>query len=287
MYPERKFAVSTDSSGVLGTPKVWKELWAFLDNDPRFEGFEMIAWGGKFRWWTRYLFEQAPKHQCPVIGIHGRMGGVHDIEQYHLRFLTFIVNNFVADTTTVAKTYGPHCRYILFHNPELRGQKTRKMLAQEANNINLLYVENHVGAGSVGAALEIAQELKVDNIKTGVAFDLAHFTRSYPSILDLKAQWAKALKSFDWILRETDVSGNIPVGIHIPLGTDMSDNLPLEEINKKMWRDLAVMMEGRDLQIVVENKQSGNPFFITTKARIQQVERNKKVIEALTKNQII
>lgn len=285
MVEKDGFVVSTDSSGVLGTPKVWRQLWGFAQEDSRFLGFEMIAWGGRLSFWPDYLFSQAKKLGCQIKGIHGRLGGLDDVGSLSDRVMSRLVNALLTPTPALVTRFAQHCDYIVLHAPELRTEANQTVFKKEASKVNLLFVENHVRPGSVGATLEIARELAGEGLKTGVVFDLVHYMRTYRGTCHL-GQWQRAVKAFDWVLEEMGRE-RTPLMFHLSLGTDLSDSLPFEQMTEPMWQDLAQRRREGNFLLGIENKVAGYPFFLPPSARAKEVDRNRRIIDKLIEQKLI
>lgn len=285
---ERKFAVSSDSSSLLGNPKYWEEVWRPAIQHERFAGFEMLGW----LWAGKFLVEPAKDLNLKIIGIHGRTGGIHD--QYALldRAVLGGLNYLLLPTPKLVEHF-KNLKYILIHGPELRIKENRLAITENAKSINTLYIENHLRPGALGSALEAARELRADGVNAGVMFDLFHFARAYDHRKNgngLGDIWPRILSNLDMLYTQKDDEGKkIPVSIHLPLGTNKGDSLNFEEITPQMWRDLAEALKARPETLVVIENQQAFPANIVMIAswRDSQRKRNTKMLETLDKHGVI
>ncbi len=290
---ERQLVVSTDSSGMFGTPNHWQDVWGFAKEDSRFAGFEMLGWGGRMRFWTDFLIENAEKTGCNIVGIHGRTGGLHDAYSFSHRVVLGTLNNLLIPTPELVTRYGSQVSYILVHGPELRLHPNRVAIHENRYKIRQLCIENHIRPGAVGSALELVRELRFDGVNAALTFDLFHYASAHdhrPRGNGFAEVWRETMRTVDWILKETDANGEpIPVKFHIPMGLNPEDSLPISEINDNMWCEFGDRLDGHPgLQVVIENQQQGRDLLRTTpRSRAAQRDRNKILVDTLTDARII
>lgn len=289
------FATSADSSGLLGTPEEWEGVWGFLRNDPRWRGFEMYPWrlpGMDAMWsWTDFLFKRAESLGCNVVGIHGRTGGIHESYTLGGRLEMGVINGLMLPTADLVRKYGAKVNYLLIHGPEVRLAENRVALKEKTDGINMLYVENHIRPGALGAAVEVARELRHDGVNAGVMFDLVHYLIAYDHRGgNFRDVWEQMLVTIAWAGNQTDKKGLLPFGIHLPVGTNREDSLMIDSIDETMWRDLGQVIDVRpDTLVVLENQQAGLMGKVHQGAgsRNKQERRNKILIDMLTDNGVI
>lgn len=276
---ERQFIVSTDSSGLFGTPAVWKEVWSNAFKHPRFKGFEMIGWGGKFRLWTEYLVREAQKTGCNIVGIHGRIGNEETHDPYK-NLKALVGNNLIIDTPFLVKRYGGKLNYILLHAPELETAQAQQFVVDNSHLIRQIYIENHLSASSFGKAVEIAQQLHWNGVNSGIMFDMFHYYNSHDQKSSSINRWEELIYRVRWLLETTHVREDIPLGIHVPVGTNTVDSFP-EDITNDMWLDVGMITKDYpEVMLVVENRQSGvNQLMLTKKEIMLQKERNNKILD--------
>lgn len=273
---ERQFLVSTDSSGLLGTPEVWKKVWASAFDRSNFKGFEMIGWGGWFHLWTNFLISEAGKKGCNVVGIHGRMGT--EITHNPLKNLRArIGSSLLLDTPYLVNNYGNKLNYILLHAPELDISNTRQLVVDSSHIINQLFVENHLSIDSLGKAIGTVKQLRSEGVNAGIMFDLFHYFNSHNQRHALDARWRELLHQVDRVLNGQE---GIPTGLHIPVGTNKIDSFP-EEVTDRIWLDLGILVnEHPETVLVIENRQRGlNQLFPTDKEISIQGERNARLLD--------
>lgn len=286
---ERKVLVSADSSGVFGTPDLWKQLWGFALKENRGPvcGFEAIGWS-----WIDYLVRKAQKEDLEIVGIHGRTGGIHDGESMADRLvLGFLQRILIPTPDLIQKFAGGKVDYVLLHAPELR-QRTNFQSAVE-NKTKLekttLFVEGHIRRFANMTAYGAVLSLRYNGVNAGVMLDLAHETRSLDHNGDFNGRWNEVLALLDKLFKSTDLDDKkFPIGVHIPVGTNPLDSLPLDEMTDVHWRSLAGVLDGQQTLIVIENQEL-LPGIIRPFGRAlhDQVERNKRIIETLKRTGVI
>lgn len=276
---ERPFLVSNDSSGLLGTPAVWRQAWDPAFEKPNFKGFEMIGWGGRLHAWTEFLIDQARKNGCDIVGIHGRIGNEHT--QNPLSNLKALFGNLlIIDTPDLVNKYGCKLEYILFHAPELETPKNFNAVAENDTNIKQVFVENHLSIGSLGKAIEIAERLKYQDINSGVMFDLFHYFNAHDHSLPVEKRWSALMHQVRHVTETVQDKQEITVGFHVPIGTNPIDSFP-KEISNSMWQDFSdILASHPQIMVVFENRQRGvDQLHLLPAAFEKQRQRNQSVIE--------
>lgn len=295
MSQERGFATSADSSGLLGTPRVWEQVWGFLRDDPRWRGFEMYPWrlSGMDRvWdWTEFLLRQAEDLGCNVVGIHGRTAGIHESYTLRNRLMMGVINALLLPTPDLIERYGSRVDYLLIHGPEVRLVKNRMALRQGADRVKLLYIENHIRPGALGAAVEVARELRQDRVNAGVMFDLVHYLNAYDHRDEgFRGHWETMLAAIEWASNQRDVGGRLlPFGIHLPLGTNPEDSLMIDKIDSGMWKELGRVVNSQpDVLVVLENQQAGmGRVYVDAASQRRQERRNRMLVDMMKDNGVI
>jgi hypothetical protein len=288
---ERRLVVSTDSSGVLGTPKVWRDVWGFLDENPRFKGFEMIGWGGRFNFWTDFLLHQAKKYDCNVVGIHGRTGESQETDNPFSGAFLGILNRLIVPTPILFDRYLNRYEYVVVHTPEIRREGNLDSLKKHRLVSNRVYVENHLMPGAVDEAIRMVRDLTKRGLKINVMFDLFHYIRSFGHEQPFSRIWEGTMAKLVWALnqRYSPCGDFIGVGVHIPIGIRRGDSLRVDLISDEMWRDLGSILDTRpNITIVLENQQRGLDLIRPSYLRVnQQRKRNERIVNHLTKCGVI
>lgn len=253
------FGVSTDAAGVLAGPGDWRRVWDHVEDHENFLGLEVLGWR-----WAPVLLE---RNTLPVIGVHGRTGGIHDCYNIPHQATLGLLNGLILSTPELVTEYGARDGYVLIHSPEIR--KTVNYIAitgDEENgiprpDINLLFIENHIRPGALGAAVESALKLRARGVRVGVMMDVFHLLSEYDGHESLNERWADSLHLMHHQLEALAKYPDVRIGFHIPMGTKVDDSLPIAQLSPNMWRDLGNVMhctqERGDIVVVIEDQQAG------------------------------
>ncbi len=263
---EKWFALSTGSLGPFANLSdlecAWgKEVLEMLN----FAGPEVIAWRG----WKKTLSE-AQEMGLRVAGIHGRTGG----EGLIRRCLDASLAP-TSDLLSQGKKDGP---YVLIHESEARKEEVKEGVIKRAKG--LIMIENSTGSCSLESVVEMVEFLRSQNVEAKLMFDLFHYYRYLQS--GLEEGWRKTLDKLEEMLSLEAIMG----GIHLPLGTDLGDSFPLEQISRGMWMRLKNIREDLELLLVVENQQEMPGALMPMIVRGQR-ERNGGMIKILGDEGII
>ncbi len=278
--------VSSDSSGLLGTPRHWAEVWKPAIDHEKFAGFEVISW-----LWIDPFVKEAEKMDLKISGYHGRTGGHHDSYTHVDNIFLQISNNLLVSTPKLIERYShKEEKYILVHSPEMKNHNNLKIAEDNALKIKSLKIENHLRPGALWTSFSIVKELRSNGVEAGMMVDLAHLVKEFNySEKDFNKIWNKIIRNIDELFAMVDTYGKpLPISFHIPLGLN-EDSLPANLITKEMWSNLASRIRPRqDAFIVIENQQGGLDALVTTrKSRIVQQLRNARIIDLLDSTGII
>jgi len=284
---ERPFLVSSDSSGLLGTPETWRRVWEPAFEKSNFKGFEMIGWGGKLEAWTKYLIDQAEINGCNIVGIHGRIGNEHTPHPIS-NFKALLGNNLIIDTQSLTRDYGDKFEYILFHAPELENPRGFEVVSKHGADIKQIFVENHLSIGSLGKAIEIAERLKHKDINAGVMFDLFHYFNASDQALPIEKRWKNLMHQVRRVTEATQNKQDITLGFHVPIGTNLIDSFP-PEVSNHMWQDFSdILNQYPEIMIVFENRQLGiDQLLLSPNAARKQSQHNRMILEKFSEIKLI
>ena len=285
---KRHFSVSTAPSGLMGTPRTWSDVWGFLKDDPNFAGFEMIGWD--FLWQRCHLLlAQARKSGCNVIGIHGRIGKQESprlIDQFRVG----LINRIVVPTTKITR-FANNADYLLVHGRELHPQKNRNAVLSLSNfPTTTLFIENDMIPGALGETVDLCCQLRNNNVKAGVMFDLHHFLGQLDEDVNYAEKWKTTLNALSWLINSRDFEGEeFPIGIHVDLGEVEEDSLKQNHKTKDLWEDLAfILVTHPDVRIVIEDELPlKDQLFLSLKARKALRERCQAKIAFLQEYQVL
>ncbi len=253
MIGERRTLVSTDSLGILGTPRLLNELYKF-DLAGKIDGLEMIGWAGISGLRLRSLISEAQGYGWKVDGIHGRTGGLHDSFSVRHRLLLLSLNLALTETRPLAKNFAD-IPYILIHTPVLRSHDNVEALKKYRQG--LVFCENHIRITGAGGALEGVIRLRQLGIKAGLMFDLLHYFEADHDSLDFDTKWNNGLLYLEKVILESrDFTGReFPLGIHLSMGRNLSDSFAGRELTVERLKRLAQVINANDrvVYFVIEN----------------------------------
>lgn len=277
--------VSTDSSGVLGVPRHWEEVWEPAMKHKKFAGFEVISWI-----WICKLLEKADKEGLKIGGFHGKTGNDLYSGKFTDRSLTKIVNMMLMPTNRLIDNFGNDGGYVLLHEPEIR--RHTNDLGKNGRVINDLRIENHPNPSSLEKTYEVVCRLRERGVNAGLMIDLFHLFEEFirgGNNDRCEVIWGKVRESVDNLLNVIDSRNDpTPVSFHVPLGLNKKDSLPTALLTDEVFRDIAKMTNRKGVFVVLENQQDGlNMLMTTEKSRKRQKDRNEGLLNLLVKYGVI
>ena len=247
---DRSLFVAADGHGLLG---LWEELnkdWrGAIENYPhvRFSGFEFYPWafqgliqnaGGSL---DRQVM-QARRNGVLLAAIHMRTGGVHDVYGWFNRSKLFLLNEAMLPTIQAMREIGCTVEYGVLHAPEARNGGLMQCFMDDPRLLPYMLIENHGHVGSDGTALSVARDLHDLEVPAGVMFDLMHsYQCTHYLDTDATRRIDMLLKNLKWVLESAVVGDITTVGLHVPMGTDLSDALPYG-IRKQILKEIVAMV---------------------------------------------
>lgn len=243
--------------------------------------------GGKFRFWTELLLREAEKHECNIVGIHGRIGNEKTSSQLS-NMKARLGNLILVDNHDLLEKYGSKFDYVLLHVPEFEQESTRILAIQNSKTIRQLFIENHLAIGSFGKAIEVVRQFRFQGVNAGIMFDLFHYFNSHNRTLPIGERWKELMTQLDWLLNMVSDGTATPCGIHLPIGTNTIDSFG-DDIDDAMWKELgSILAEHPKVLLVLENRQKGfNQLTVNTKNVAIQRNRNAQLLEKLSKLSIL
>jgi hypothetical protein len=280
-----RFMVSTDSSGVLGVPEHWKEVWQPAMEHKNFAGFEVISW-----FWICGLLGKADKEGIKIGGFHGKTGNNLCSSSSSDRLSTGFVNSMLMTTDRLFHNFGNNGGYVLLHEPEIRRHFDK--LDKYKGQINDLRIENHPNPGSLEETYKVVCKLREGGINAGLMIDLFHLFMEFRKKGNNDRQeviWGKVRRRVGNLFDVIDSKGDsIPVSFHIPLGLNKKDSLPAELLTEGVFRNIAKMTNRKGTIAVLENQQGGLNIIMTTpESRKRQKDRNEGLLNLLVKHGVI
>lgn len=263
MANKKNFLVSTDLIGVFGSIHDWIDTWGFVLDHPHFKGVEMIGWRGAARRLEKYR-----SVGIPVVGIHGRTGGIAETRDVG-DLVTLPAINQLFDTVTSLAHTATQVEYLLFHI----GLVPHILSCNALQSAPLLVIENDTKRNSVDACVNALTTLRDHGITAEVTYDIVHYLREGDGHVKM-SRWDDALKVFETVK---------PTGFHLPIGTHTSDSLPLTSMPLSALKELGSAISGhRPKYVILENQQIRRYSLKLPKSVIASVRaRNSHLIDIL------
>lgn|GEM_PF-5623524 len=263
MANKKNFLVSTDLIGVFGSISDWLDTWGFVLDHPHFNGVEMIGWRG-----TAQRLEKYRSVGIPIIGIHGRTGGIAETRDIG-DLVTLPAINQLFDTVACLAQSSRNVEYLLFHI----GLVPHILSCNALQSTPLVVIENDTKRNSVTACVNALSSLRDHGIKAEVTYDIVHFLREGDGHINM-SRWDEALKVFENVQ---------PTGFHLPIGTHTSDSLPLTTMPLSALKELGSALSAhRPKYVILENQQIRRySLVLTSSAKAQVRARNSHLIDIL------
>ncbi|MFZ1721690.1 MAG: hypothetical protein WAU07_04245 [Microgenomates group bacterium] len=254
------YGISTDVVGIFGDWYAARLFWKYIcdevnknSNKLLYPGIEVLLWQYLSPW-----DEIESKQEIPIAGFHGRTGVDPQYSAISaIRILTTAFSLLLQSTPkaleklsaakkNLANSSSSRSLYFLIHETE-----ARSVLQNEGFKDNIPYplaIENNPFEGSNQIANEVITLLLELNITAIRVFDIVHYLLEKPnSLIDPASEW-------DEMLQVLDSLG--PCIVHISLGTNSHDSLPVEIITNQMWEKLAKTLQNKSRYIVIEYQRS-------------------------------
>lgn len=275
---ERKYLLSSDIIGVAGPPWHMQDIAGSARKDPSFDGIEQIAWHTALVWQT--FLENAG---FKVKGKHGRLGGTLESRGIGDKIKVFGANNLLQTEEHLFSSfkYGKHLEYVLLHGPKAGNDNTRRLIREYARDPRFfLFIENHSKKGGFGEAIEFVQEVRSDGIENvGFMFDLVHYVLPNLGTNSFDTMWKRAMHKLSELRNLKDEYDKpIKIGMHIPIGINGLDSLPLGQMKHWHWELLAEKIEGWEGLTIVYENQHDNFVVLSRSERLDESKRLEDVL---------
>lgn len=281
-----KVLISTGFSAIV-PPRHLEEIYGPLKSDERFAGnLEAIAWI-----WLPFFLAGLKERGFLVVGQHGRTGAFLESPRFVSRALALSTNSLIMSTPKLLDfaTQFRGVEYILVHGFDIQLNNHLDLIIAkakangESNQVKTFYVENNNSSIGLDMSLSIVRYLRATGVSAGLAFDLFHYFDSCRGSVDERIN--QTINELEQVL----TSNACPVILHIPVGLNRGDSLPMEDINRIHWRRLAYVISGRLSAIVIEHQAevSQSHLFLTKKQRDSHREHLLTQVGILTENSVI
>lgn len=278
------FIVSTDCVGRFGQVKDTEKVWGFAMQEASFLGLEVVAWKNLLP-----LLRTNPDHNPKIAGLHGKMG-IHKDQPWPIKLTARIIDSQVTDVKNLIEV-GNSFPYILIHSVTLDQNHIQETIIENRRKINTVFVENHIQKGALFHALLSALSLRDGGVNAGLMIDIVHcFNETKTKQQNMTLFWNQMISSVGDVLKKAQRADiDMPIAIHLPIGTNNADSLPFSEITPRMWQEFAEVVHKRPhTPIVLENQQSGLGLIFFDPGKVDaQRARNEKVFDTLTKAGVI
>ena len=277
---EREFCVSSDSLGVLGNPKKWRDVYGFLEGMKNFAGIEAIGWS-----WLKSSMASEDGTSVKIKGVHGRVSrNVDWLNDPKSKITQAVINEILVPTFDLVTKF-PNQNYVLIHSTEARIKESEliKMNGKTCPN-QTLFIENEPTKDSLKTTAEQVVAFARTGKNTGIMMDIGHhlFGLGEGQIV-LKKDWETLIQDISdttEYLNQNNDNGKIKIGMHLPVGDNSTDSINIDQITKAMWSDLCQLFDKHpQILLVIENQQNGIDLvhLTPTQARKQRHRNNEKV----------
>lgn len=274
--------ISTDSIGWLGRGEQFVELYGEYFERRVFDGVEVIAVKPLNR--LKKIISVLEKHRIKIFSLHGRTGGENLLPPlYHIMMLA--VNKMLIGAKDTLVNFSE--KTILFHTPFSTLSEVEKLIKKYPPK--KLILENHrVGKWGIEDTVKQVNYYRNLGIKTSGLIDIYHYIYGQ-STGHLKKNWQKIVDEIENFFRIKDLSGKrIFDAVHFPIGTRISDSLPIDEISDEMLKYFAVKIIPFLERFVIENQVKNLGLVYSTKSMMEKTkERNKRNIDRLLKSGLL
>lgn len=273
-----KKIISTDSIGWLGRGEQFIELYGDYFKQGIFDGVEVIAVKPLSR--LKKIIRVLEKHGIKTLSLHGRTGGENLLPPfYHLMMLA--VNKMLINAKDTLVNFSG--KSILFHTPFSTLSEVEELIKKYPPQ--KLILENHrIGKQGIKDTKEKVDYYRGLGINTSGLIDIYHYI--YGQSTDyLKKNWRKIVDEIESFFRMKDSKGRkIFDAVHFPIGTRISDSLPIDEISDEMLKYFAQRINPHLDRFVIENQVKNLGLIYSTKTMMKNTkERNKRNIDRLLK----
>ncbi len=278
--------ISTDVVGVFGDWYDAREFWQYIFKEvgegrekSQMPGIEVLLWRFVAPW-----DELGSSDAVPVAGFHGRTGIDPDLSWFNpIRLLTIGFTILLQSTPkalqrlSLAQDSKPH--YFLIHETEARSVFQNNQLPTALPCP--LAIENNPFEESYEVTREAVETLTKAGIPCVPVFDIVHYLLEKPnSLINPSKHWHE-------MLQKLDALG--PCIVHISLGTNSHDSLPVEMITEDMWSELASVLNSKLRYVVIEYQRSSflDKLWSVPLEDEEFAQRTVSIFKLLTKHKII
>ncbi|MBI4157537.1 hypothetical protein HY502_01685 [Candidatus Woesebacteria bacterium] len=278
------FILSSDCVGRFGSPKEIEKVWDFALTEKKFLGVEVVGWKNIINSFNKLL-----EKRVKIAGIHGRMG-TDKTQPIRAKVRAAIVDSNIVGTKELLEK-ASEVPYLLLHSVCLNKAENKELLLEKKSEIRTLLIENHVQKDALIHALKHAVSLREKGVNAGLMIDIVHYF--YENKVDptrISAEWGEMLFWVNRIIASAKAADTaMPIGIHLPVGTNANDSLLMDHLTNAQWKKLAdVIHNEANIPIVLENQQADiGLLFLTAEDALTQKHRNEDTFKLLTENGVI
>jgi hypothetical protein len=263
--------ISTDSIGFLGQPEQFNDLYHEYFQKKIFDGVEVIAVKPLSR--LKNIISTLEKNKIKVISLHGRTGGENQLPFFY-RIMMTIVNKCLLNSSEILSGF-PR-QDILYHTPYSQNLEVEKMIV--IKKPRHLILENHrIGKKGIEETIKQINFLRKKGINVSGLIDIYHFVYGTSTNL-LKKNWLKIVKELEMYFRIKDENDK-PFfnSVHFPIGTRISDSLPIEEITNDMLSLFSEKITPYLDRFVIENQVKNIGLIYLTKSMMERTKKRNKI----------
>lgn len=270
--------ISTDSIGWLGNANQFINLYDDFFKNGIFDGVEVIAVKPLSR--LKKIIHSLDKSGIKTVTLHGRTGGENQLPLIY-NLTMFFVNKALVSAEELLNSFKKKC--ILFHTPYSEEKEVFETILK--HRPKKLILENH-RVGKQGIEDTVKQVIFYRNLGINVygLIDIYHFIYGIPATY-LKKNWNKLVDEIEnFFLLKDEKGKKIFDSVHFPIGTRISDSLPIEEMTDDMLRYFAKKITPYLKCFTIENQVKNFGLVYSTRSMLEKTKtRNKINIDRLIK----
>lgn len=263
--------ISTDSIGYFGNPMQFITLYKTYFDDHTFDGVEAIAVKNLSR--LNNLIFKLDKNNIKVLSLHGRTGGENQLPFFYRLTMT-VVNKMLLNSRQILSNFSR--LGILFHTPNSQIKSVEEeILKFRPKN---LFLENHrTGKQGIEETIKQVTYYRKKGINAYGLIDIYHYAYNFKTDY-LKKHWPRIIKELkNYFLIKDENNTKIFNSVHFPIGTRISDSLPIEEMTDKMLRLFAKEITPLIDRFIIENQVKNFGLVYSTKTRIEKIKKRNQI----------
>ncbi|MCS7093296.1 MAG: hypothetical protein NZL96_02625 [Patescibacteria group bacterium] len=262
--------VSSDSLGIFGTAEQFLFLWEETFKRGVLSGVELIGFRPIRR--IKKFIEKLGQKKIKVLSIHGRTG-LRSEGQLTSTILLRILDLLIASYNELVFNYLEID--LLLHSTYAGSPQVKEEILSHPPK--RLWIENAKADKDfreLDQTLKLVDFFRKNRIDCRAMLDLYH-AFAFKTHREIVKEWFSLFKRLRPYLKNFD-------GIHLPVGTRISDSLPIDLIDESRLSFLREEILSKASRVVIENQQAGTGLlFSSTSSLTSQKQRNLNILRKL------